>query len=140
MSPFRFAASLILALACTVSAAWADANTGIIYVHVVSVQTGKPQAGWTVQVTGVSGDSQALTGRSGLASFLSVTPGLARIDVLQRGALGACPAVVLVSANEQTIVNVHVKLQHKRPPLGCSPAHAQTVVRPGVTSDVYDIY
>lgn len=131
---FSFCALLIApAIAC------ADSNTGIIYVHVVDAKSGKPVPGWTVQVTGRDGDSQALTGDTGQATFLSVASGLARIDVMQRGQLGACPAVIMVSANEQTVVNVHVR--HANPHnIGCAPRHAQTMVRPGVTSDVYDIY
>lgn len=141
MSGLRFAISLLCAVLCAGALAFADGNTGIVYVHVTDAKTGKPASGWTVQVTGRDGDSQALTGGSGQATFLSVAPGLARIDVLQRGALGACPAIVAVNANEQTIVNVHVRVPHGHEPMhGCSPARAQTVVRPGVTSDVYDIY
>lgn len=119
--------------------AFADGNTGIVYVHVMDAKSGKPSSGWTVQVTARDGDTRAITGGSGQATFLSVMPGLARVDVLQRGKLGACPAIIAVSANEQTIVNVHV---HRLKPheAACSPNHAQTVVRPGVTSDVYDIY
>ncbi|HET9096245.1 MAG TPA: hypothetical protein VFN37_06260 [Candidatus Baltobacteraceae bacterium] len=141
MSGLRFAVSLLCALACAGALAFADGNTGIVYVHVMDAKTGKPSSGWTVQVTGRDGDSQALTGGSGQATFLSVAPGLARIDVLQRGALGACPAIVAVNANQRTIVNVHVKISRGRAPMhDCIPAHAQMVVRPGVTSDVYDIY
>lgn len=141
MAGLRFAVSLLCAILCTGALAFADGNTGIVYVHVMDAKTGKPASGWTVQVTGRDGDSQALTGNSGQATFLSVAPGLARIDVLQRGALGACPAVVAVNANQQTIVNVHVKVSRGHEPMrDCNPTHAQTVVRPGVTSDVYDIY
>lgn len=141
MSGLRFAVSLLCVLACAGALAFAEGNTGIVYVHVLNAKTGKPASGWTVQVTGRDGDSQALTGASGQATFLSVAPGLARIDVLQRGALGACPAVVAVNANQQTVVNVHVKISHMHVPMhDCNPTHAQMVVRPGVTSDVYDIY
>lgn len=139
MPGLRFFVSLLCIVSCAGALAFADGNTGIVYVHVVDAKSGKPSSGWTVQVTGRDGDSQAMTGDSGQASFLSVAPGLARIDVLQRGELGACPAVVAVNANQETIVNVHVKHGRGRN-LGCSPTHAQTVVRPGVTSDVYDIY
>jgi hypothetical protein len=126
---------------CAGALAFADGNTGIVYVHVVDAKTGKPAAGWTVQVTGRDGDSQAITSAGGQATFLTVANGIARIDVLQRGQLGACPAVVLVNANEQTIVNVHVHVSHGNKSVrDCNPTHAQTVVRPGVTSDVYDIY
>lgn len=121
------------------AAAFAEGNTGIVYVHVMDAKSGRPASGWTVQVTARDGDTQAITGNSGQATFLSVTPGIARVDVLQRGELGACPAVIVVSANEETIVNVHVRHSsgHR---MACSPQHAQTLVRPGVTSDVYDIY
>lgn len=134
--------SVILALCAVVIApgiGFADGNTGIVYVHVMDAKSHKPAAGWTVQVTARDGDSQALTGASGEATFLSVTPGLTRIDVLQRGELGACPAVIMVSANEETVVNVHVKRTNAHE-IGCSPRHAQTMVKPGVMSDVYDIY
>lgn len=140
MTGLRFVLSLLCALVCTGALAFADGNTGIVYVHVIDASSGKPSSGWTVQVTGRDGDSQALTGNSGQATFLSVAPGLARIDVMQRGQLGACPAVVAVNANQQTVVNVHVKLGRKHAEAGCAPTHAQMVVRPGVTSDVYDIY
>jgi hypothetical protein len=129
----------ICALAGAVAGVRADSNTGIVYVHVLDAKTGKAASGWTVQVTGRDGDSQALTGGRGQATFLSVAPGLARIDVLQRGELGACPAVIMVSANEETIVNVHVHRASSRQ-IGCSPKHAQTLLKSGVTSDVYDIY
>lgn len=139
MRSLRFAIFSLCAVFCASAFAWADSNTGIVYVHVMDVKSGKPAPGWTVQVTGRDGDSQALTGSSGLATFLTVTPGLARVDVLQKGRLGACPAVIIVNANEQTIVNVHVK-HTKKTQDSCNPRHAQTLVRPGVTSDVYDIY
>lgn len=139
MRALRFAIFSICALACAFAYASADSNTGILYVHVMDAKTGKPVSGWTVQVTGRDGDSQAMSGGSGQVTFLSVAPGLARIDVLQRGELGACPAVIMVSANEETIVNVHVRRSNQHE-IGCSPRHAQTMVRPGVTSDVYDIY
>lgn len=141
MSSLRLVCSLFCAIVCATALALADGNTGIVYVHVIDAKTGKPASGWTVQVTGKDGDSQALTNSSGQASFLSVAPGIARIDVLKRGDLGACPAVVLVNANEQTIVNVHVKVTHQHNAVHeCNPTRAQTVIRPGVTSDVYDIY
>ena len=129
----------ICAVLLSTAIAPADGNTGIVYVHVMDAKTGRPVPGWTVQVTGRDGDSQALTGGSGQATFLSVAPGLARIDVLQRGQLGACPAVIMISANQQTIVNVHVRHSSARE-IGCSSNHAQTMVKPGVTSDIYDIY
>ncbi|HEY9180677.1 MAG TPA: hypothetical protein VIO32_08145 [Candidatus Baltobacteraceae bacterium] len=139
MRALRFAVFSVCALLCAFTNASADANTGIVYVHVMDAKTGKPLSGWTVQVTGRDGDSQAITGTSGQATFLSVAPGLARIDVMQRGELGACPAVIMISANQQTVINVHVRRSNKHE-MGCSPHHAQTLVRPGVTSDVYDIY
>ena len=140
MSTARFVASLLLALACAPAFARAEGNTGMVYVHVTDAKSGHPAQGWTVQVTARDGDLQAVTGNSGQATFLSVAPGIARIDVLLRGRLGACPAVVAVNANEQTIVNVHVRPAQGREPMACSPARSQTVVHPGVTADVYDIY
>lgn len=129
----------ICAVLLSTAIAPADGNMGIVYVHVMDAKTGRPVSGWTVQVTGRDGDSQALTGGSGQATFLSVAPGLARIDVLQRGELGACPAVIMISANQQTVVNVHVRRSSSHQ-IGCSSNHAQTMVKTGVTSDVYDIY
>jgi hypothetical protein len=140
MSALRFAVFSLCALLFAGAVALADSNTGIVYVHVIDAKSGKPASGWTVQLTGRDGDSQVLTGRDGQANFLTVTPGLARVDVLRSGELGACPAIVMVSANEETVVNVHVKYKHGRAPLGCNPSRARTLVRPGVTSDVYDIY
>jgi hypothetical protein len=140
MSALRFTVVLFCAVLFAGGAAFADSTTGIVYVHVLDAKSGKPASGWTVQLTGRDGDSQALTGRDGQANFLTVTPGIARVDVLQRGELGACPAIVMVSASEETIVNVHVKHLHGKQPLGCNAARAHTLVRPGVTSDVYDIY
>jgi len=139
MLALRTAVLALCAIVIAPGIALADGNTGIVYVHVMDAKTRKPASGWTVQVTARDGDSQALTGASGQATFLSVTPGLTRIDVLQRGELGACPAVIMVSANEETVVNVHVKRTNKHE-IGCSPRHAQTMVKPGVMSDVYDIY
>jgi uncharacterized protein YfaS (alpha-2-macroglobulin family) len=139
MRAFRSAILALAAVFAAGGAAFADGNTGIVYVHVLDAKSGKPSGGWTVQVTARDGDSQAITGNDGQATFLSVAPGLTRIDVLQRGALGACPAIIMVSANEQTVVNVHVKKRNAHE-IGCSPRHAQTLVKPGVMSDVYDIF
>jgi uncharacterized protein YfaS (alpha-2-macroglobulin family) len=139
MRAMRSVMFILCAIAAASGNAFADSNTGMVFVHVMDAKTGKPSAGWTVQVTARDGDSQALTGSSGQATFLSVTPGLTRIDVLQSGSLGACPAVIMVSANEETVVNVHVKRKNAHE-IGCSPRHAQTMVKPGVMSDVYDIY
>jgi len=135
----RLLIAVLVAAACAAGVAIADSNTGVVYVHVLDAKSGKPAAGWTVQVTARDGDSQAITGASGQVNFLTVTPGLARIDVLRRGELGACPAVIMISANEQTIVNVHVHRTSGHE-MACSPRHAQTLVKPGVMSDVYDIY
>jgi hypothetical protein len=140
MRALRFAVGCLCALLFAAGAALADSNTGIVYVHVLNAKDGKPASGWTVQLTGRDGDSVALTGSNGQANFLTVTPGMARIDVLQRGQLGACPAIVVVSANEETIINVHVKHLRAKQTFGCKPVTAKTLVRPGVTSDVYDIY
>ncbi len=139
MRALRLAVISIFAIALACGSALADGNTGIVYVRVMDAKSGKPAAGWTVQVTGRDGDSQALTGPSGQVTFFSVLPGMARVDVLRRGALGACPAIIVISANEETIVNVHVRHAAHRQ-VACSPQRAQTLVRPGVTSDVYDIY
>ncbi len=139
MRALRLATFSLCAVVCVAAAAVADGNTGLVYVHVTDAKTGKPMQGWTVQVTAVDGDTQAVTGATGQANFLSVMPGMARIDVLRQGELGACPAVITVSANERTIVNVHLR-RTRQPQLGCSPRRAQTLLRPGVTSDVYDIY
>lgn len=139
MRVLRFALSLFCAILCAGALAFADGNTGRVYVRVVDAKSGRPAGGWTVQVTGRDGDSQALTGGDGQVTFLTVTPGMARIDVLQRGELGACPAIIMISANQETVVNVHVRRTNKHE-IACSPRHAQTMVRPGVTSDVYDIY
>lgn len=141
MFRLRLAACLLCAFLGAAGCAFADGTSGTIYVRVMDARSGRPESGWTVQVTGRDGDIQSITGGSGQATFLSVTPGLTRIDVMRTGKLGACPAVVMVNANEETIVNVHVKmLAHGHQPMGCSPLHAQTIVRPGVTSDVYDIH
>ncbi len=139
MRALRLAIFTVCAIILAPSIAFADGNTGMVYVHVMDAKNGKPVKGWTVQVTARDGDSQQLTGDSGQATFLAVMPGLTRIDVLQRGELGACPAIIMVSANEETVVNVHVRRSSAHE-IGCSPRHAQTMVRPGVTSDVYDIY
>jgi hypothetical protein len=131
-------AAAVIAWSCA-GAAWAEGNTGLVYIRVIDAKSGKPQKGWTVQVTGREGDITAITGAGGQASFISVPVGMVRIDVLQNGELGACPAVIEVSASESTIVNVHVTHAHTKT-IGCSPRHATTTVRPGVTADVYDIY
>lgn len=140
MPVLRFALGLFCALSFAVTTALADSTTGIVYVHVIDAKSGKPASGWTVQLTGRDGDSVAVTGHDGQVNFLTVTPGMARIDVLKHGELGACPAVFTVSASEETIVNVHVKRLGGKETVGCSPRQAHTLVRPGVTSDVYDIY
>lgn len=127
-------------LLCAAGIALADGNTGAVYVHVLDAHSGKPSRGWIVQVTGRDGDTSSVSGTSGQATFLAISPGLARIDVMQHGHLGACPAIVVVGANERTVVNVHVSTTRAHQPLGCSPNRSQAIVRPGVTSDVYDIY
>jgi hypothetical protein len=125
--------ALFAAAAMTVAQA-----TGHIYVHVVDAKSGKPAPGWTVQVTTRDGDVQQITDRNGSANFLTVSTGIARIDVMHEGKLAVCPAVVDVSPDESTVVNVHTKLG--KAASNCVPSQAQMHVRPGVTSDVYDIF
>jgi uncharacterized protein YfaS (alpha-2-macroglobulin family) len=129
MPPLPFFAAAALLVAQT---------TGHITVHVVDSKTGKPSVGWTVQVTTRDGDVQQITDRSGTANFLAVSVGIARIDVLREGKLAVCPAVVDVSPDESAVVNVHAA--KGKGAANCVPARAETHVRPGVTSDVYDIF
>jgi hypothetical protein len=129
--------SLMLALT---GVAFADSNTGMVYVTVTDGRSKKPSPGWTVQLTARDGDQQRISDRDGNATFLSVTPGMARIDVLQKGHLAVCPAVVMISANQQTYIRVHAHPAKGHNVSACSPSHSQTMVKPGVTSDVYDIY
>ena len=112
--------------------------TGHISVHVVDAKTGKPAAGWTVQVTTRDGDVEQITDRNGYANFLTISIGIARIDVLREGKLAVCPAVVDVSPDESTVVNVHTK--QNKTAANCIPSRAELHVRPGITSDVYDIF
>lgn len=113
-------------------------TTGHVYVHVTDAKTGKAFPGWTVQVTTRDGDVQELTDRKGAANFLTISTGIARIDVMRAGKLAVCPAIVDVSPDEFTVVNVHARTDGKA--ANCNPSQAQTHVRPGVTSDVYDIF
>jgi hypothetical protein len=119
---------------------FADGNTGMVYVTVTDGKSGKPSAGWTVQLTARDGDQQRISDRNGQAVFLSVMPGMARIDVLQKGQLAVCPAVLMISANQQTLIHVHAHRSKGHHISDCSPSHSQTLVKPGVTADVYDIY
>jgi uncharacterized protein YfaS (alpha-2-macroglobulin family) len=128
----------VLFLPFAVPPAFVAQTTGHIDVHVVDAKSGKPSPGWTVQVTTRDGDQQQVTDRNGMATFLTVSTGIARIDVLRAGKLAVCPAVVDVSPDESTVINVHTKGNHA--PRNCAPAKAETHVRPGVTSDVYDIF
>ena len=113
-------------------------STGHVYVHVTDAKSGKPFPGWTVQVTTRDGDVQQITDRNGAATFLIVSIGIARIDVLRSGKLAVCPAVVDVSPDESTVVNVHVRDGGRIS--NCNPSRAEVHVRPGVTSDVYDVF
>ena len=127
---------LVLAFVATVFLAQ---STGHIYVHVTDAKTGKPSAGWTVQVTTRAGDVQQLSDKNGDAIFLTVSTGIARIDVIRDGHLAVCPAVVDVSPDESTVVNVHARAPRENV-TDCNPSQTQLHVRPGVTSDVYDIF
>ena len=136
----RAAAALLLALAATAGASLADGNTGAVYITVTDGRSSKPFPGWTVQLTARDGDQQRISDRNGNATFLSVMPGMARIDVLQKGELAVCPAVIMVSANQETVVRVHAHPMRGHHISDCTPSHSQTMVKPGVTADVYDIY
>lgn len=136
----RAVPALVLALTSTAAAALADGNTGMVYVTVTDGHSKKPSPGWTVQLTARDGDQLRISDRGGNATFLSVTPGMARIDVLQKGELAVCPAVIMVSANQQTVVRVHAHPMRGHHIADCGPSHSQTLVKPGVTADVYDIY
>lgn len=136
----RAAAAVLLAFAATAAAAFADGNTGMVYVTVTDGHSNRPSPGWTVQLTARDGDQQRISDRGGNATFLSVMPGMARIDVLQKGELAVCPAVIMVSANQQTYVHVHAHPMRGHHISDCGPSHSQTLVKPGVTADVYDIY
>lgn len=127
---------MLLALVASVFLAQ---TTGHIYVHVTDAKTGKPSAGWTVQVTTRSGDVQQIADKNGDAIFLTVSTGIARIDIMRDGHLAVCPAVVDVSPDESTVVNVHAREPHEHV-TDCNPSSTQLHVRPGVTSDVYDIF
>lgn len=136
----RAAAALLIAFASGAGASLADGNTGMVYVTVTDGRSTKPSPGWTVQLTARDGDQQRISDHNGNATFLSVMPGMARIDVLQKGELAVCPAVIMVSANQQTVVHVHAHPMRGHHISDCTPAHSQTMVKPGVTADVYDIY
>lgn len=140
MRALRAVAAGFAILLGSVSAALADGNTGMVYVTVTDGHSNKPSAGWTVQLTAKDGDQQRISDRNGQATFLSVMPGLARVDVLQKGRLAVCPAVIMISANEQTVIRVHAHPTKGHHIDDCGPAHSQTTVKPGVTADVYDIY
>jgi hypothetical protein len=135
------AVTLLIAFAgALLATARADSNTGLVYVTVTDGKSGKPSPGWTVQLTARDGDQQRISDRNGDATFLTVTPGMARIDVLQKGQLAVCPAVVMISANQQTVIHIHAHRVKGHHIFDCSPSHSQTMVKPGVTQDVYDIY
>jgi hypothetical protein len=113
--------------------------TGHVYVHVADSKTGKAFAGMTVQVTTREGDVQQSTNGGGDAVFLSVSTGIARVDILREGHLAACPIVIDVSPDESDVVNVHMRDSQEHA-MKCNPSQTQLHVRPGVTSDVYDIF
>lgn len=136
----RAAAVLLLAIASTAAASLADGNTGMVYITVTDGHSTKPAPGWTVQLTARDGDQQRISDRNGNATFLSVMPGMARIDVLQKGELAVCPAVIMISANQETVVHVHAHPMKGHHISDCTPAHSQTTLKPGVTADVYDIF
>lgn len=136
----RSAAAILTLLVSSAAPAFADGNTGMVYVTVTDGRSTKPSPGWTVQLTARDGDQQRISDRNGQATFLSVLPGLARIDVLQKGQLAVCPAVVMISANQETVIHVHAHRSRGHHIDDCGPAHSQTMVKPGVTADVYDIF
>lgn len=136
----RSSAAILTLLVSSAAPAFADGNTGMVYVTVTDGRSTKPSPGWTVQLTARDGDQQRISDRNGQATFLSVMPGLARIDVLQKGHLAVCPAVVMISANQQTVIRVHAQHSRGHRIDDCGPAHSQTMVKPGVTADVYDIF
>lgn len=140
MRAIRVAAVLLAFVLSPFTSAFADSNTGIVYVTVTDGKSGKPSPGWTVQLTARDGDQQRISDRNGNATFLTVMPGMARIDVLQKGQLAVCPAILMISANQQTVVRVHAHRSKGHHIFDCSPSHSQTMVKPGVTADVYDIY
>jgi uncharacterized protein YfaS (alpha-2-macroglobulin family) len=140
MRALRALAALAAFLLSVFAFVLADSNTGLVYVTVQDGRSGKPAPGWTVQLTARDGDQQRISDRNGNATFLTVTPGMARIDVLQKGQLAVCPAVIMISANQQTVIHVHAHKSKGHHISDCSPAHSQTMVKPGVTADVYDIY
>lgn len=140
MRALRAIAALVALLLSAFAFAFADSNTGVVYVTVTDGHNGKPAPGWTVQLTARDGDQQRISDRSGNATFLTVMPGMARIDVLQKGRLAVCPAVVMISANQETVIHVHAHPMRGHHISDCSPAHSQTMLKPGVTADVYDIY
>lgn len=132
---------LLAFLPATAAAALAEGNTGYVYVTVTQGKSAKPAPGWTVQLTARDGDQQRISDKNGIAIFLSASPGIARIDVLQKGRLAVCPAVIMISANQQTVIHVHAHpVRNGHQINDCSPAHSQTMVKPGVTADVYDIF
>ncbi len=140
MSAIRAAAALLGFILLPLAGALADSNTGIVYVTVTDGKSGKPSPGWIVQLTARDGDQQRISDRNGNATFLTVMPGMARIDVLQRGQLAVCPAILMISANQQTVIHVHAHRFKGHHISDCSPSHSQTMVKPGITADVYDIY
>jgi hypothetical protein len=140
MRAVRAIALLVTFAAALLAIARADSNTGLVYVTVTDGKSGKPSPGWTIQLTARDGDQQRISDRNGDATFLTVTPGMARIDVLQKGQLAVCPAVVMISANQETVIHVHAHRAKGHHIFDCSPSHSQTMVKPGVTQDVYDIY
>lgn len=140
MRAIRAVVALLALQLAAIALCFADSNTGIVYVTVTDGKSGKPSPGWTIQLTARDGDQQRISDRNGQATFLTVTPGMARIDVLQKGQLAVCPAVLMISANQQTVIRVHAHRSKGHHISDCSPAHSQTMVKPGVTADVYDIY
>ena len=140
MRSLRAVAAAIVLAALAGLPAYADSNTGLVYVTVTDGKSGKPAPGWTVQLTARDGDQQRISDRQGNATFLTVMPGMARIDVLQKGKLAVCPAIVMISANQQTVIHVHANPKKGHHISDCSPTHSQTMVKPGVTADVYEIF
>lgn len=140
MRALRSAALLLLTLAACVFTAQADGNTGMVYVRVTDGKSSRPSPGWTVQLTARDGDQQRISDKNGDATFMSVTPGMARVDVLQKGELAVCPAVVMIGANQETVIHIHAHPMRGHHISDCAPSHSQTLVKPGVTADVYDIF
>jgi hypothetical protein len=117
--------------------AFAQGNTGMVTVRVVDAQTGKSVPGVTVNFDNRNGDEHAeKTDRFGMVRFFSVGVGRAAAMVKDNG-YQSCLTAFDVSADQESAITLDVV--HKTTD-AYQVCRRSTLVQPGISSDVYNIF